>query len=58
MDQIRTATAAGKGHGDRGPLDARMEQTPDGAGITFEPGAVGGVSGIWCRDARSPAVGA
>jgi epsilon-lactone hydrolase len=55
MDQIRTATAAGKGHVDREPFDAMMEQTPDGADITYEPGTVGGVSGIWCRPSAAPA---
>jgi monoterpene epsilon-lactone hydrolase len=55
MNQIRTAAAAGKGHVDREPFDAMMEQTPDGAGITYEPDMVGGVSGVWCRPSAAPA---
>jgi acetyl esterase/lipase len=49
VDQIRAAAAAGKGRVDREALDAMMEQTPDAAGITYELGTVGDVSGIWCR---------
>ena len=58
MDAIRTASAPGKGHIDRAPLDEVLEQTPDAAGVTYETGAVGGVPGVWCRpeDARKGAV--
>jgi acetyl esterase/lipase len=55
MDQIRAGAAAAKGHVERNALDAMMEQTPDGAGITYEPGTVGGVNGIWCRPSGAQA---
>ncbi len=55
MDQIRTGAAAAKGHVEREALDAMMEQTTDGAGITYETGTVGGVNGIWCRPSGAPA---
>jgi monoterpene epsilon-lactone hydrolase len=51
MDGIRTITASAQGHVERGPFDAVMEQTPDAAGIAYEPGVVGGVAGVWCRPA-------
>ena len=37
----------------RPAFDALLEQTPPAAGVTFAPGAVGGVSGWWCRPAPS-----
>jgi monoterpene epsilon-lactone hydrolase len=55
MNQIRSAAANGKGHIDREPFDAMMEQTPDGAGIMYKPDTVGGVSGVWCRPSAAPA---
>ena len=37
----------------RVPFDHIMEQTPDAAGVTYENGTVGGVSGVWCRPEKS-----
>jgi acetyl esterase/lipase len=59
MDGIRTITASAKGHVERGPFDAALEQTPDAARIAYEPGMVGGVAGVWCRpadDSRGPTI--
>jgi epsilon-lactone hydrolase len=49
VDAMRIAVAPGKGHIERALFDQVMEQTPDAAGVTFENGIVGGVSGVWCR---------
>ena len=38
-----------KGPEARVPFDQIMEHTPDAAGVTYENGTVGGVSGVWCR---------
>jgi len=59
MDGIRTVTASAKGHVERGPFDAVMEQTPDAARIAYESGVVGGLAGVWCRPAgasRGPTI--
>lgn len=37
----------------RQPFDQIMEQTPDAAGIAYEKGTVGGVSGVWCRPEKA-----
>jgi acetyl esterase/lipase len=37
----------------RTPFDQIMEHTPDAAGITYETGTVGGVSGVWCRPEKA-----
>lgn len=37
----------------RTPFDEIMGQTPDASGVTYEPGNVGGVSGIWCRPEKA-----
>jgi acetyl esterase/lipase len=57
MDAMRIAVAPGKGQIERASFDELMEQTPDAAGVTFETGIVGGISGVWCRpkDALLPA---
>lgn len=39
----------------RAPFDQIMEQTPDAAGVTYENGTVGGVSGVWCRPEKANA---
>jgi len=55
MKEIRTAAESAKGNVVREPFDATMEQTPDAPGITYEPGTVGGVSGVWCRPSAASA---
>jgi monoterpene epsilon-lactone hydrolase len=51
MEQMRAQSISAKGLlrgvGARGPFDAVMEQVSPRADVTFEAGAVGGVSGIW-----------
>jgi epsilon-lactone hydrolase len=53
--RIRTAASARKGARwtieGRAPYDALMESVLPHAGVTFEPGTVGGVSGLWVHPA-------
>jgi monoterpene epsilon-lactone hydrolase len=55
VETMRQALAPIKGTinspASRGLFDEVMEHTPDAPGIIYEPGAVGGVSGIWCLPA-------
>jgi len=57
IDRIRTATRAQKGARwtieARQQYDALLEGVPPSDGVTFEPGTVGGVSGVWVRPASS-----
>ena len=55
VEAMRQALAPIKGTinnpASRGVFDEVMEHTPDAPGITYEPGSVAGVSGIWCLPA-------
>jgi acetyl esterase/lipase len=57
IDRIRTATRAQKGVRwrieARQQYDALMEGVPPSDGVTFEPGTVGDVSGVWVHPASS-----
>ena len=53
MTQMRTMVAAGKGHIEREAFDTVINQTIDAPGIVYETDIVDGISGIWCRPAKS-----
>jgi epsilon-lactone hydrolase len=52
MTQMRSMTAAGKGNIEREAFDQVIEGTIDAPGVAYESGAVGGISGVWCRPAE------
>jgi monoterpene epsilon-lactone hydrolase len=57
VDRIRAAVRAQKGAPwrieARKPYDALLESVPAPDNVTFEPGTVGGVSGVWINPASS-----
>ena len=62
MSELRAAVAPNKGKlqgtAARGPFDAITERVAAPTGVSFRPGEVGGISGLWCtpNDVRAGAV--